>query len=245
MSYTILLVDDDVDFRYEFRDLFDNYKIIEANSGEEALIILKKPNEIDLVVLDVALPGQKGTRILKVIKDLNPDLGVVILTGHSSKDIAIEAIKGKADDYIEKPLNIEKAKEIIFTLLEKKGITENMNAIDMKDKIERVKQFTEKNFDKKISLEDVAGLVFLSPKYFSRIFKEVTGVGFNDYKLEVKINRAKELLEKSGFNVDEIAYKIGYENPESFIRIFKKNTNHTPTEYREKIRRNNYNNASQ
>ena len=143
MSYTILLVDDDVDFRYEFRDLFDNYKILEAGSGEEALTIIRKPNEIDLVVLDVALPGQKGTRILKEIKEINPHLGVIILTGHSTKDVAIEAIKGKADDFIEKPLNIEKAREIIFTLLEKKGITENMNAIDMKDKIERVKQFTD------------------------------------------------------------------------------------------------------
>jgi two-component system, response regulator YesN len=142
-------------------------------------------------------------------------------------------------------LNIEKAKEIILTLLEKKGVTVNMNAIDMKDKIERVKQFTEKNYDKKISLEDVAELVFLSPKYFSRIFKEVTGIGFNDYKLEVKINRAKEMLENSGFNVDEIAYKIGYENPESFIRIFKKNTSHTPTEYREKIRKDNFNSSIQ
>jgi two-component system, response regulator YesN len=234
MSYTILLVDDDDDFRYEFRSLFDDYRIKEASSGEEALSILKKPNEIDLVVLDVALPGQRGTKVLKEIKDIDPSLGVIILTGHSSKDIAVEALKARADDFIEKPLNIEKSKEIIKLLLEKKGITENIDAADIKEKIERVKLFTEKNYDKKISLDDAAKLIFLSPKYFSRVFKEIAGTGFNEFKLEIKLNKAKDFLEKSGYTVDEIAYKIGYENTESFIRIFKKTENCTPTEYRHK-----------
>jgi len=236
MSYNILLVDDDEDFRFEFRSVFENYNVIEAGSGEEALKILKKANEIDLVVLDITLPGQKGTKILKEIKETNPSLGVVIITGHSSKDSAIEALKAKADDYIEKPLNIQKTAEIIKVLLDKKGITSSLESIDIKDKIDRVKLFAEKNVDKKISLEEAAALIYLSPKYFSRVFKEISGVGFNDYKLDVKLKKAKELLSASGYNIDEIAYKIGYENPESFIRIFKKNTSFTPTEYRNKIK---------
>ena len=112
MPYNILLVDDDEDFRYEFRELFDDYNIVEAKNGLDALDLLKKPNEIDLVVLDVVMPGLRGTQVLKEIKSISPELGIIILTGHSSKDTAIAALKGKADDYIEKPLNIQKAKEI-------------------------------------------------------------------------------------------------------------------------------------
>ena len=237
MPYTILLVDDDEDLRYEFRELFDDYNIIEASNGKDALEILKKPNEIDLVVLDVIMPGPKGTTVLKEIKSTSPDLAIIILTGHSTKDIAIEALKGKADDYIEKPLNITKAKDIIEMLLKTSGVKKEIDDSDIKNKIERVKQFTEKNYHKKVSLDDVANLIYLSPKYFSRVFKEHTGMGFSDYKLQVKIDKAKEMLETSTSNIDEISYKIGYENTESFIRIFKKITNNTPTEYREEYKK--------
>lgn len=233
MPYNILLVDDDEDFRYEFRELFEDYNIIEASTGEKALEIIKKPNEIDLVILDVIMPGIRGTKVLREIKKISPDLNIIILTGHSTKDIAIESLKGRADDYIEKPLNPTKAKKIIETLLKSKGIINYENSDDIDHKIERVKQFTEKNYHKKISLEDVSELIFLSPKYFSRIFKEKTGVGFNDYKLNIKIDKSKEFLINSGLNIDEIAYKMGYENSESFIRIFKKITNLTPTEFRD------------
>lgn len=238
MPYNILLVDDDEDFRYEFRELFNDYKIIEASNGEKALEIIKKPNEIDLVVLDVVMPGIRGTKVLREIKKISPDLGIVILTGHSTKDTAIESLKGHADDYLEKPLNITKAKEIIDTLLKNKGIINFDDGTDINDKIERVKQFTQKNYHKKVSLNDVADLVYLSPKYFSRIFKEKTGMGFNDYKLNIKIDNSKELLKNTNFNIDEISYKMGYENAESFIRIFKKLTNFTPTEFREKFKNN-------
>ncbi len=234
MPYNILLVDDDEDFRYEFRELFSDYNIIEASTGEKALEIIKRPNEIDLVILDVIMPGIRGTKVLQEIKKISPDLNIIILTGHSTKDIAIESLKGRADDYIEKPLNPTKAKGIVETLLKSKGVINYENSDDIDHKIDRVKQFTEKNYHKKISLEDVSKLIFLSPKYFSRIFKEKTGMGFNDYKLNIKINKSKEFLINSGLNIDEIAYKMGYENSESFIRIFKKITNLTPTEFRDK-----------
>jgi len=73
-----------------------------------------------------------------------------------------------------------------------------------------------------LSLEDAAGAVSLSPKYLSRVFKEVTGTGFMDYKLKIKIDKAKELLKGTGSTISEISDKLGFMNPESFTRIFKK-----------------------
>ena len=52
MPYNVLIVDDDKDFRDEFRDYLENYEVIEASNGEEALELLRKPNEIDLVILE-------------------------------------------------------------------------------------------------------------------------------------------------------------------------------------------------
>jgi len=235
MPYNILLADDDKDFRDEFKDCFEDYEIVEASNGNEALAILKKPNEIDLVILDVIMPGLKGTEILKQIKKSYPDMGIVILTGYSSKDVAVEALKARADDYIEKPININKTKEIIERLLDKKN-GEDINIGGIKGIIERVKKFAERNYHKKVCLKDAASAVFLSPKYLSRVFKQNTSMGFSEYKLGIKIAKAKELLQNTEYNIEQISDKTGYENIESFTRIFKKMTGYTPTEYRENAR---------
>ncbi|MDD5070733.1 MAG: response regulator [Candidatus Omnitrophica bacterium] len=227
MSYTILLVDDDKPFREEFKDFLSDYRIVEAGNGQEALNLLKKPNEIDLVILDVYLPGESGTAILKKMKQLDENLPIVILTGYSSKDIAIEALKANADDYIEKPLNLKKIDIIIDHLLKSKKIV-----IKDSSRIDRVKTFTERNYDKKITLKQAANVVFLSPKYLSRLFKKETGIEFSEYRLKVKMEKAKEILLQRELTIDQISLELGYKNSESFIRIFKRFTKKTPFEFK-------------
>ena len=234
MPNRILLVDDDKEFREEFKDCLGEYDVSEAANGEEALKILKRPNEIDLVVLDVSMPGMSGTEVLRQIKEIAPDLGIVILTGHSSEEIAIEALKGRADDYIEKPIDVDETKGIIGRLLEAKKEESRIDAGDLNSKIERAKRFAERNCFKKIGLEDAAKAVSLSPKYLSRVFKETTGMRFSDYRLNVKIRRAKAFLKETAYNVNQISQKLGYANTESFLRIFKKMTGCTPKSFRKK-----------
>lgn len=229
---TILVVDDDVTFRSEFRECFQEYAIVEASNAEEALQLLKKPNEIDLVVLDVRMAGMSGLDALERIKDASPGLGVVIVTGHGSKEIVIRALRGMADDYIEKPFDIDAARESIEKILEKRRGAETGDAADLPAKIERVKRFVRRNYLKKVGLRDASRVVCLSPKYLSRVFKEHTGVGFGRYRLSLRIERAKELLAESGRTIDQISYALGYENAESFTRQFKKLTGRTPSQFR-------------
>jgi YesN/AraC family two-component response regulator len=232
MPEKILLVDDDRDFRSEFKDCFDEYEIIESASGEEALKILKKPNEIDLVVLDVKLPGLDGTEVLREIKKNNPGLGIIILTGFGSKDVVVEALRAGADDYLEKPFDVDAAKKIIENILEVKKSSADFGSGGIKGKLEHAKRFIQRNVHKHISLSDVASVIYLSPKYLSRIFKEKTGVRFNEYRLSIKIDEAIKLLTKTDYNISQIAERLAYENIESFIRQFKKRTGFTPSEYR-------------
>jgi two-component system response regulator YesN len=229
----ILLVDDDRVFRSEFKDCFEEYDVIEVSNGQEALEILKKPNSIDLVLLDVRMSGMDGIEVLHKIKQMSPDLGIMILTGYGSKDIAVDALKGRADDYIEKPIDIDKTRDVIEKFLQKRK-DDMPNAPGINSKIEKVKNFAMKNCNKKVCLSDVANEVCLSSKYLSRIFKQNTGVRFRDYKLTLKINEAKALLKKTGYNIDQISEKLGYQNTESFIRMFKKIAGTTPTKYRRK-----------
>lgn len=234
MPYQILLVDDDREFREEFRDAFSDYEIVEAVDGDSALDVLLRPNTIDLIILDVRLPGQSGTELLSKMKELAPGVGIIMATGYSSEEVAIASLKGHADEYLQKPLDFNKLRAIIERLLEKHDQEPALESCDVAGKVERVKHFAERNLHKKITLEDAAASVGLSPKYLSRIFKQETGKGFSEYRTQVRMRQAIELLEQTGYNVNQISEKLAYENAESFIRAFKKEEGCTPAEYRRK-----------
>lgn len=233
MPVKILLVDDDKEFREELKSYLEEYDCIEASSGEEAIAVLKRPHEIDLAILDVMMPGSHGTEVLREMKRLDPGLGIIILTGFGSKDVAIEALKGHADDYVEKGADICKIREIIERLTETRRSCAGA-AVREVTRIERVKRFLEKNCYKKTTLVDAAQAVSLSPKYLSRAFAQETGVGFARYRQEVKVREGRRLLKAGGLNVDEIAERLGYKNAESFIRVFKKLAGCTPSDFRRK-----------
>ena len=229
MAYTILLVDDDHDFLAEFGEsLADQYNVVKAEDGPTALALLKNPNEIDLAIIDQRLHSEKGTDIIKTLKRLRPELGIVLLTGYSNKETALDALRARADEYLEKPVSPKQAKELIAGLLAK-----NVRDQDS-DVIARAKAIIEKNFEKKLTLANCASLLCLSPKYLSRIFKEQVGLGFNDYKIKVRLKAAREMLARQQITIDQIAHRLGYQHSESFLRMFYRNVHMTPTKYRRK-----------
>ncbi len=238
MPYQILLVDDDQDFREELRESLHTYRIIEASSGGEALAIIRNPHAIDLILLDVGLPDLPGTEVLKRIKKIAPHVGVIMVTGQSSKDVAIEALKGRADDYIEKPFDVEKLHRLVQQMIAAKSRDRQGGMVLSSGKMERARVFLENNYDKKVSLDDVAQEVCLNPKYLSRVFKEKTGTGFGAYRLKIKMQMAQKMLHNGFLSVSHVAEKLGYKNMESFIRIFKKMTGKTPAQSRRKLKTN-------
>ena len=227
MPYKILIVDDDKDFRSELREILrEEYEVMEASDGEEAIYFVKEPNVIDLIILDVKLPGLQGTEVLKRIKTIDPEIFIIMLTGYGRKDIIIDSLRGHADEFLEKPVNIDEILKIIRNHFASKQ--QEVDGI-----INKMTYFIEKNYHKNISLKNLSGIVFLSPKYISRIFKSSTGYGFIEYKLRFKIQKAKEFLDNTNMNIKEISYQVGYRNVESFIRLFKRFQGCTPVEYRQ------------
>ena len=73
------------------------------------------------------------------------------------------------------------------------------------------------------------------PKYFSRIFKEKAGMTFSRYKIGLRIEKAQELLAGTTLPVIAIASKVGYLNPDAFMKIFKRVTGMRPLEYRNSV----------
>jgi len=236
MDKKILFVDDDDLLRREFEDCFKEYGVRAVSSGEEALRVLRMPNEIDIVFLDLQMPGMSGLAALEMIRALDPAVKIVILTGHGTKDRVVEALRRHADDYIEKPFNVDSVRRMIGGYLGPRRRSDG-GAAGVQDKIELVKDFIRRNSAKKVTLRDAAALIHTSGKYLSRVFMEQAGVGFNEYKLALKLDEAKKLLSASGCSVEQIAQRLGYENAESFTRLFKHQVQCTPTAYRKKKRK--------
>ena len=105
----VLLVDDEVGFvetmtrRLTKRDL----DIVAAYNGEEALEQLKKHASIEIVILDVKMPGMDGIETLGAIKKEHPLVEVIMLTGHATVESAIEGMKMGAYDYLMKPCDMD------------------------------------------------------------------------------------------------------------------------------------------
>lgn len=101
---TILVVDDDMLVRKSVERILSGrgYEVQTASSAEEAQQVLGR-RFYDLVITDLEMPGEDGMALLAHVKRRLPDTGVVMLTGHGSKDVVIEALRRGVDDFLEKP----------------------------------------------------------------------------------------------------------------------------------------------
>ena len=122
-NFNVLLVDDEAAFLTPLVNRLKKRKlnIRTAGTGEEALTVVDNA-EIDVVVLDVRMPGMDGIETLREIKKRNPLIEVIMLTGHASIEVAIQGMELSAFDYLMKPMNFD---ELYFKLqdaYEKKAI---------------------------------------------------------------------------------------------------------------------------
>ena len=111
---TILVIDDDDQLRISFCKLLreENYSVLGAASGEAGVdIVTQQP--LDLVILDMRLPGMDGMETFKQIKNVEPKLPVIIVTAFGTTETAIEATKMGAYDYVLKPFEIPEMLNLI------------------------------------------------------------------------------------------------------------------------------------
>ncbi len=107
----VLIVDDEKDFveMFSLRLKEQGEKVSTAHSGKEALKLLETV-VIDVVILDIRMPGMDGIDTLKQIKKIHPIVEVILLTGHGSTETAVEGMKLGAFDYLMKPADFEDIK---------------------------------------------------------------------------------------------------------------------------------------
>ena len=106
---TILLIDDEASIRRTLKEIleFEKYQVLEAPDGFSAIDIFKK-SAIDIVLLDIKMPKMDGLEVLDFLQEINPEVPVIMISGHGNIDTAVEAVKKGAFDYISKPPDLNR-----------------------------------------------------------------------------------------------------------------------------------------
>jgi YesN/AraC family two-component response regulator len=115
--------------------------------------------------------------------------------------------------------------DCIFSLSHKKNI----------DDIDKAIRYIWQNYSKKITLEDAAKAVYLSPSYFCKIFQRTTGCNFSVYLNRLRIEKSKQLLLRYDLRIADIVSMVGFEDQSYFTKVFKRMCGVSPTHFRRAI----------
>jgi len=138
---TILLIDDEASIRRTLKEIleFEKYQVLEAPDGFSAIDVFKK-SAIDIVLLDIKMPKMDGLEVLDFLQEINPEVPVIMISGHGNIDTAVEAVKKGAFDYISKPpdlnrllITLRNAQERHSLVVETKSLKRKISRAGLQD----------------------------------------------------------------------------------------------------------------
>ena len=255
-DYMILIVEDDWDIRaYLQHELSGNFNVLVAENGAKALDILLKEN-VSLVVSDVMMPEMNGFELCRRVKSdmALSHIPVILLTALSDDSQRLYGFEGGADEYIQKPFNIEIVKLRIIKLLEERNrlrevfLKESQSpaglSIETIGKVESLDDLFMRKFialieenysDPDFSIEKGSEKLGLSRVHLYRKVKELSGITPTDFLRNYRLKKASALLKQRSGTISEVAYATGFGSPAYFSKCFKAVYNITPTEFIESL----------
>ena len=242
----VLLVDDEIMIREGFKRLFDwqahNCEVVgEAADGMEALAQIDALRP-DIVIMDINIPIMNGLKVIQVSRVKHPNTAFVIVSGYDDFSYCREALRLQITDYILKPVNYEEFGGCIDTLkisLFERRVLETPEPEAQEGRtITSITRYLQEHMGEDVSLGVLSEEFHLNPQYISQLFKSEIGVGFLAYLTGIRMERAKKLLLTTDLPVAEVSEQCGYGDYRVFTKVFKKNENVTPSQYRRDFREN-------
>ena len=244
-SYTVLIVEDNHELRnYLKQELSKLYKVIVAENGQRGyeLAVQKLP---DLIITDVIMPIMDGLQMCKNIKgDLKTShIPLLMLSAKALVKDKLEGIDSGADMYLSKPFELDILKSSLAQLITSRqimfkkfyrGITkdgkEKTTSLD-NDFIQKILQLINENISEpELTVEFLSSKIFLSRSQLYRKVKTLTGVSVNEFIRNVRLEKAKQLIEQGNNNINEISYKVGFTSPSYFTKCYKIKYGNLPTQ---------------
>ena len=237
---TVLIVDDNADIRAYLRNILQqDYQINEASDGQQGLALA---NEIvpDLIVSDVMMPVMNGLEFCQRVKInlATSHIPVILLTARALSQHQIEGYESGADAYITKPFssdlllarisNLLKSRQLLKGVFgtgngEKNAKTEQQPLTEKEDIfLTKFREFIEKNLsDSDLGVETIGAELGLSRVQLYRKIKALTGLSPVELLRTARLQKGRQLLERTDKTISEIAYEVGFTAPSYFTKCFK------------------------
>lgn len=249
--YKALIIDDEKHVMQAIEALgewekFSVSKRFYASNGQDGLIAMREISP-EVVFVDMKMPVMDGKEFLRLATAEFPKTQYIVISGYNEFELARAALRHNVIDYLLKPINEDDlnhaiGKAVANIVKNSEGIsrknsskTEPEQIISSKYIAKDIKQYIDENYSKEITLAMFSDKYHFSREYLTKVFKERYNCGIYEYALNIKMSRAKELLNNMDIPINEIALRLGYNNSNYFSKAFKNFHGYSPSEYREKI----------
>ncbi len=246
--YKVLIVDDEPVIAEGLKKIVDweKYNCVVAgiaSSGKEGLAMVEKCQP-DILFTDIRMPGMDGLTMLAALRSEHKNLQVIILTGYRDFDYARKALNLGVFRYLVKPSKMKDLEEAMESLSERlaaisvpdREAAEDDNTTANNFIVKQAVSYMEQHYKEKLTLTDVAEKVYVSHWHLSKLLNS-TGKSFSDVLNEIRIEKAKELMEDSSLHIADISDRVGFADTAHFSRVFKKYTGMSANEYRNRFLR--------
>ncbi len=244
---TLLVVEDNAELRQFIRfNLCPRFNILEAENGLQGYEIAK--NDLpDLIISDIMMPVMDGLEFLGKVRNdkITNHIPVILLTAKTAEEHVVEGIEAGAEDYIIKPFNPRILFSKIVNIIESRKNQQRklQNDILIRPENKKVETVQEKFIKKAMSIveshvsdSDFDVSVFVSEMGMSRsvLYRKmdaIIGQSANEFIRNIRLKRAAQLLEQNQMTVSEVAYEVGFNDPQYFSKCFNKKFGKTPSSF--------------
>jgi DNA-binding response OmpR family regulator/nitrogen-specific signal transduction histidine kinase len=250
-EFKLLIVEDTIDLSDILTEHFSrHFKVSHAPNGVEALKIVKE-EEPDIIVSDIMMPEMNGIDFCRMIKqdEATSHIAVILLTAKTLHEDRIEGLKAGAEAYITKPFDLAELDLHVRNFLEvRKKLKEKVISgedIDLeklnfqeKDKefIGKVSEVIHQNIENELfNTELLAKQLGMSKTLVYLKLKKLLNMSGTDYIQLLRLKKSIELMADQNLTISEIAYEVGFSDPNYFSKVFKKAYKLTPSEYRRQL----------
>ena len=256
----LLLVEDNVELRaFMYNTFMEQFNILEAADGEEGMNIAIE-HIPDMIITDLMMPKMDGIAMIKKLRNnMNTShIMIIMLTAKADSETEFIALGEGADAYVTKPFSLNNLQVQVSNLLKRKvqlqeyynhHLLDNQKSKEPELKAERsfssndkkfmheLIEFLNRNIDNnELLVDDLVSNFHMSRTVFFKKLKVLTGLSPVEFIREIRIKRAAELIKEDGYNMAQVAYMVGFNDPHYFSKCFKQVYNMTPTEYKYSVR---------
>ena len=239
----IMIVDDEPKIRTGMKTLLeeqDGFEVIGIYDNAMSSLLDMAEKQPNVLITDIKMPEYSGLDLIEKIREKDKNLYIIILSGYGSFKYAQRAIRSGVYRYLTKPTN---PRELISVLreieLKIEGVNRTVSKSEEKESVEvgnllirKALDYIELHYAEKIGLKTLSDALYISPNYFSDLFRRHMKVKFSDFLIEYRLKKACILLKKPEYKVSEISEMVGFRDSTYFSTVFKKTYNLTPLEYK-------------